>query len=53
MCKGSSDEYKVDRHDKGSREVEVQKPVNTNFPAATNFEAYGPTVQLQKYNGLD
>lgn len=44
-------DFKVDRHNKGSRGVEVLKPANTHITATKNIESYYLTLQLQKYKG--
>lgn len=48
--KGSSDNYKVDRHNNDSFGLEVLKPVNTYFIEAMNFRKYRLTLYSQKHN---
>lgn len=49
--KGVSNDNKADRHDKGTRGVNVLKNVNTYFTTTMSFKTYQLTVRSQEFNG--
>lgn len=49
--KVNSDDYKVHRHNKGSKGMTVLKPMNIHFTEALNYKSYRLVRQSQENNG--